>query len=63
MCSDYLDKLTEIISLRVTDNFKMEYEHMSPQWKKKAKHEALLAIAKVIHESKFNPKFYLGENE
>jgi len=56
-----MEKLIETISFRVSEDFKTEYEAMSSKWKSEAKKAALLAIAKTIHESKFDAKLYLGD--
>ena len=57
------DKLSEVISIRVPKKLKIMVDRLPSQWKRKAYEEARLAIAKVIHESRFEPNLYLGEDE
>lgn len=57
------DKLTEIISFRVPETLKVMVDRLPAEWKRKAYEEARLAMAKVIHESRFEPNLYLGDEE
>ena len=56
-------KLSEIIGLRVPESLKDMYDSMKPEFKRRANEQARIAIAKVIHESHFNPAVYFGEDE
>lgn len=53
------DKLTELYSLRIPEITKAEVDRLPAALQKKLNHEILITIAKVIHESKFDPNLYL----
>lgn len=57
------DKLTEIISIRVPEILKLLVDKLPAEWKRKAYKEARIAMGRVIHESRFDPKIYLGDDE
>ena len=56
------EKLNEIYTLRVSENLKALTDKLSPEWKIKLNQEIRLTMAKVVHESRFDPSLYLGED-
>lgn len=53
------DKLTETFSLRVPEVTKAEIDRLPLNLKNKLNHDILITMAKIIHESKFDPSLYL----
>lgn len=53
------DKLTEIYSLRIPEITKIEIDRLPAHLKNKINHEILITIARIIHESKFDPTMHL----
>jgi hypothetical protein len=58
-----MEKKTDIIAIRVPEALKTAYDKLKPEFKRKANEEARIAMAKIIHESRFDPKLYFGEDE
>lgn len=56
-----MDKRTEIISIRVPDAIKGLYDKLGRTDRERAIDAMLVALARVIHETKFRPEDYLGE--
>lgn len=54
------DKLTEIISIRVSKSLKEMHDTLSDLDKHDLNMRIRVEIARKLHESKFDPKFYLG---
>ena len=54
------DKLTEIHSLRIPEVTAVALQKLSPHWKQELNRRLLVAIAKTIHDSKFDPSIYLS---
>jgi len=54
-----IDKLTEMFSIRIPEILKVEIDRLSPQAKKDLNAAVLVTIAKIIHDSKFDPFIYL----
>lgn len=57
------DKLTETYSLRVPEVTAVALSKMSAHWKCELNRRLLVAMAKTIHDSKFNPCDYLTTTE
>lgn len=58
--SDFsLDKLTESYTLRIPEITKVQLDKLPPPLKRKLNDEILMTMAKIIHESKFDPRLYL----
>lgn len=55
------DKLTEQFMIRIPEITKTEIDKLSAEIKKRLNKELLVTMARVIHESKFNPTIYLKE--
>lgn len=55
-----MDKRTETYSLRVPEITKTKIDRLSPVWKSELNDKLLLTIAKVLHDSEFDPKIYLS---
>lgn len=55
------DKLTEIFSMRIPSVTKAGLDSMPSAWKTKLNERLLICIAQVLHESRFDPSFYLVE--
>jgi hypothetical protein len=51
--------LTEIYSLRIPEITKIEIDRLPAHLKNKINHEILITIARIIHESKFDPTMHL----
>lgn len=52
------DKLTEIYSLRVPESLKKMAENLPADIKIKLNYELRLTMAKIIYESRFDPKLF-----
>ena len=57
------DKLFESFSLRIPTITKEHLEKMPKKFKKKLNEEIMLVMARVIHESRFDPSDYLSTKE
>ena len=57
------DKLTESYSLRIPAITKEMIERLPKRFKKVLNEEILLVIARVLHDSRFDPNFYLASKE
>ena len=55
-----IDKLTETYTLRIPEVTKVNLDHLPAPLKNKLNNEILLTMARVIHESKFDPSLYLS---
>ena len=53
------DKLTDQYVIRIPEITKRGLEQLSPVLKKKLNQQILLDMARIIHESKFDPSVYL----
>lgn len=53
------DKLMESFSLRIPEITKHMIDELTPNWKRRMNEEILLAIARVLHESRFDASVYL----
>lgn len=58
-----MEKLTELYSLRVTESLKAHLDKLPHEWKAKANEAARIAMARVIHDYKFDPTDYIGGDE
>jgi hypothetical protein len=58
---DEIDKLTETFSLRIPEITKHHIDKLSKAEKVRLNEAVLLAIAKAIHDSKFDPRLYLRD--
>jgi hypothetical protein len=54
------DKLTEQFMIRIPEITKTGLDKLTPTLKKKLNHEILILMARIIHESKFDPRLYLS---
>ena len=55
-----MEKLIEQYTFRIPEALKVRLEKLSPEWKMKLNHELRVTCARIIHESKFNPEYYLS---
>lgn len=58
-----IDKLTETFTLRIPEITKAGIDRLPPILKTKLNNEILLTMARVIHESKFDPQLYLSTQD
>jgi hypothetical protein len=54
------DKLTETFSMRIPEVLAVALAKLSPHWKGELNRRLLVAIAKTVHDSKFDPSTYLS---
>ena len=55
------DKLLATYSFRIPTYTKGLASRLSPYWKNKLYQELLMTVARILHESEFNPGRYLKE--
>ncbi len=58
-----VDKLTEQFSMKIPEVLKVGLSSLSPDQRKKVNLRLMVEIAKVIHESRFNPETYLTSRD
>jgi|GEM_PF-1177773 len=58
-----IDKLDENFTFRLPECAKKQIDRLSPDLKKRLNMRLLLAVAEVLHESKFDPLAYLSTKE
>lgn len=54
-----IDKLDETFSFRLPEVTKKQVDNLSPELKKRLNLKLLYTTAEVLHEAKFDPRFYL----
>lgn len=57
------DKLNEIYTLRIPDSLKTMIDKLSYNWKVKLNNEIRLVMARVVYESRFDPKLFLNTED
>jgi hypothetical protein len=57
------DKLTEQYTLKVPEVLKVGLSSLSPEDRKKLNLKLMVTMAAAIHESRFNPEFYLTSRD
>jgi hypothetical protein len=58
-----IDKLTEQYTLKVPEVLKVGLSNLSPDERKRLNLRLMVDMAKAIHESRFNPEFYLTSRD
>jgi hypothetical protein len=58
-----IDKLDDTYSFRLPEHTKKQLDKLSPSLKKKLNLRFLYVAAEVLHESNFDPRFYLSTKE
>lgn len=56
-----MDKLLATYSLRIPERLDYEVKQLPADAKKTLNEQILMTMAKVVHDTKFDPKEYLGE--
>lgn len=56
---EQIDKRTETYALRIPEITKAKTDRLSAAWKQKLNDALLLTIARILHESEFDPSVYL----
>lgn len=54
-----IDKRTETYSIRIPEITKAKADKLTPAWKGRLNDALLLTMAKILHESEFDPNLYL----
>lgn len=54
-----IDKLTESFSIRIPEITKHRLDKLSPAMKRRLNDSILIAMARVLHDSEFDPSMYL----
>ncbi len=54
-------KLTEQYLIRIPETLKFHLDKLSPEFKKSLNIEILKTMARIIHDSKFDPSLYLKD--
>lgn len=60
---EQVDKLTEQYTIRVPEILKKQIDKMPTTHKRRMTEAILVAMAKVVHESRFDPLVYLNEEK
>ncbi|MFH2073927.1 MAG: hypothetical protein ABIJ57_01080 [Pseudomonadota bacterium] len=60
---EQIDKLTEQYTIRVPEVLKKQIDKMPTSHKRRLTEAILVAMAKVVHESRFDPLVYLNEEK
>jgi hypothetical protein len=58
-----IDKLTEQYTLKIPEVLRVGLSSLSPDQRKRMNVKLMVAMAAVIHESRFNPENYLTSRE
>lgn len=57
-----IGKRTETYTFRMPENLHFHVIKMTPHWKRRLADALLITVAKVVHESEFDPMFYLKDD-
>ena len=60
---EQIDKLTEQYTIRVPEVLKKQIDKMPTSHKRRLTEAILVAMAKVVHDSRFDPLVYLNEEK